>query len=154
MEYLQSAKSKGCIFCELPSEGPQRERLLLQRSRYVFVLLNRYPYAPGHLMVAPYAHEARLEGLEPEALTELMVRISDGSRILESALRCDGLNIGVNLGAAAGAGFADHLHFHLVPRWENDTNFMTVVGETRVIPKDLESMFDELLPRFEELGPS
>lgn len=154
MEYLQSPKSKGCIFCELPSEEPQRERLLLQRSRYVFVLLNRYPYAPGHLMVVPYAHEARLERLEPEALTELMVRISDGARILESALQCDGLNIGLNLGVAAGAGFAEHLHFHLVPRWADDTNFMTVVGDTRVIPKALENMFEELLPGFEELGPS
>jgi len=127
---------------------PDRERLIVHRGKSAFVLLNRYPYAPGHLMVAPYAHEPRIGGLDPAAQAELMALLGRAARILETTYNCDGLNVGANLGAAAGAGFADHLHFHLVPRWRGDVNFMTSVGEIRVIPTHIERTFDQLLPLF------
>jgi ATP adenylyltransferase len=181
MEYVESDKSGECIFCDLRPEL-DRDRLVLHRGQHVFVLLNRYPYSAGHLMVAPYAHGARLEELEPEVHSDLMARIADGARVLQHAYRCDGLNIGANVGAASGAGYADHLHFHVVPRWSGDiganvgaasgagyadhlhfhvvprwsgdTNFMTVVGETSVIPQHVERIFDELAAGFRELSAS
>ena len=151
MEYIESDKSGACIFCDLRPEL-DRDHLVLHRGQHVFVLLNRYPYSAGHLMVAPYAHGARLEELEPEVHSDLMARIADGARVLQHAYRCDGLNIGANVGAASGAGYADHLHFHVVPRWSGDTNFMTVVGETSVIPQHVERIFDELAAGFRELS--
>jgi len=117
------------------------------------VLLNRYPYSAGHLMVAPYAHEARIGALDAPTQAEVMGLIAEASRILETTYNCDGLNVGANLGAAAGAGFADHLHFHLVPRWRGDVNFMTSVGEIRVIPSHIDRIFDELAPRFRAKEP-
>ncbi len=152
MDYVASAVPPGCIFCEPEPPISDRERLILWRGRHVFCLLNRYPYAPGHLMVAPYAHTARLEDLAPDAQADLIARIADGARILAKTYGSEGLNIGANLGAAAGAGFADHLHFHLVPRWAGDTNFMTVVGELRVIPQHLERIYEELAEPFAELA--
>ena len=151
MDYVASAEPKGCIFCEPEPGRSDRERLLLHRGESVFVLLNRYPYAPGHVMVAPYAHEGRLQGLPAATLSDLMQRIRDSAAIVTAAYDCQGINVGANLGEAAGAGFGDHLHFHLVPRWSGDTNFMTVVGELRVIPKHLERIYDDLLGRFAEL---
>jgi ATP adenylyltransferase len=152
MPYVAGPRSTGCIFCESEPPVSDRERLVVHRSPHVLVMLNRFPYAPGHLMVAPYAHAARLEQLAPEAQRDLIGSLADASRALERALRFEGLNIGANLGSAAGAGFADHLHFHLVPRWSGDTNFMTVVGETRVIPQDLERTYELLAPLFAELA--
>jgi ATP adenylyltransferase len=154
MTYLESDHSGECIFCEPNAPRSDRERLILQRGQNVFVLLNRYPYSAGHMMVAPYTHSARLEDLDPEVQADLMGRIVDTSRVLEKAFNCQGMNIGANIGAAGGAGFAEHLHFHLVPRWTGDVNFMTVVGEIRVIPKHLDTIFDELSAQFEELHPS
>ncbi len=153
MEYIESDKSSECIFCDLRPEL-DRDHLVLHRGQYVFVLLNRYPYSAGHLMVAPYAHGACLEELELEVRSDLMARIADGARVLKHAYHCDGLNIGANVGAASGAGYADHLHFHIVPRWSGDTNFMTVVGETSVIPQHVERIFDELAAGFRELSAS
>jgi ATP adenylyltransferase len=131
---------------------PDRERLILHRGRHAFVLLNRFPYAAGHLMVAPYAHAARLHGLDPEACGELMALLARSAEILEATFACEGLNVGANLGKAAGAGFADHLHFHVVPRWSGDVNFMTSIGEIRVIPTHIEHTYDRLRPAFAGLG--
>ena len=150
MTYLESDRPDECIFCESSSPQSDRERLIVHRGQTVFVLLNRYPYAAGHVMVAPYVHCARLEDLAAEVQADLVERISDASRILEKITNCDGLNIGANIGAAAGAGFEEHLHFHLVPRWVGDVNFITVFGETRVIPKHLDTIFDELSTEFGE----
>ncbi len=152
MEYVESAGTRACIFCDPEPPRPDRERLILHRSASVQVLLNRFPYAPGHLLVAPLLHEGRLSALGSEVRSELMQRISDSAEILEKVYGSEGMNIGANQGAAAGAGFADHLHFHLVPRWAGDTNFMTVVGELRVIPKHLERILEELEPHFRELS--
>ena len=152
-EYVEGEHgSRACIFCEPESPKPDRERLILHRGRHVFVLLNRYPYAAGHLMVAPYAHAAKLAQLDAEARTELVTRLAQSAEILEASFACEGLNVGANLGKAAGAGFADHLHFHLVPRWSGDVNFMTSIGELRVIPSHIERSYDQLLPAFAGLG--
>ncbi len=118
----------------------------------MFVLLNRYPYAAGHLMVAPYAHAGKLQALDAATRDELMTRLAQCAEILEATFACEGLNVGANLGKAAGAGFADHLHFHLVPRWGGDVNFMTSIGEIRVIPSHIERSYDRLLPAFAGLG--
>jgi len=152
MEYIRALDSKGCIFCDEAGGPADRDRLILHRGSHAIVLLNRFPYAPGHLMVAPLEHRARLQDLPADCRAELMERLADASRILEAHYDCDGLNVGANLGRAAGAGFADHLHFHLVPRWEGDANFMTVVGEQRVMPTFLETTLEELEPQFAELS--
>jgi ATP adenylyltransferase len=153
IEYVEHVQDqKACIFCEPREPVEDRVRLILYRGRNAFVLLNRYPYAAGHLMVAPYAHAGRIDALDAATQTELMSLLARSQRILESTYNCDGLNVGANLGAAAGAGFADHLHFHLVPRWRGDVNFMTTVGEIRVIPTHIERTFDQLLPAFRALG--
>ena len=111
--------------------------LLVHRALHNYVVLNRYPYSSGHLMVVPYAHVSTLEQTSTEALSELILLARRAERNLRSAYRCAGLNMGFNIGESAGAGVAQHLHFHVVPRWPGDANFMTVVGETRVIPEDL-----------------
>ena len=152
IEYVEHARDpRSCIFCDPGEPVDDRSRLILHRGRSAFVLLNRYPYSPGHLMVAPFAHSGRIDELDPSTQAELMALLASSARILESTYNCDGLNVGANLGAAAGAGFADHLHFHLVPRWRGDVNFMTTVGEIRVIPTHIERSFDQLLPAFRGL---
>jgi ATP adenylyltransferase len=152
LEYVAGAPAARCIFCEPAPPVSDRERLILARGERTFVLLNRFPYAAGHLMVAPYAHVSRLHALDAPSRAELVERVAECERVLEGALGCEGINVGVNLGRAAGAGFADHLHVHLVPRWNGDTNFMTVVAELRVIPEHLERSFERLAPHFERPG--
>ncbi|MDQ5872759.1 MAG: HIT domain-containing protein [Acidobacteriota bacterium] len=147
-EYLVAEKSSGCIFCEAASSADEDGSLVVYRGRKVFVLLNRYPYTNGHLMVAPYDHTARLSDSPDETLTELVRTVARGEKILVDAYRTDGLNIGVNLGSAAGAGVSDHYHVHLVPRWSGDTNFMTVAGNVRVVPEDLAVTRRRLAPLF------
>ena len=134
--YVTSAvKPDGCIFCEMAAHD--EHSLLVHRARHNYVVLNRYPYSSGHLMVVPYAHVSTLEQTPTEALSELILLTRRAEVNLRSAYRCAGLNMGFNIGESAGAGVAQHLHFHVVPRWSGDANFMTVVGETRVIPEDL-----------------
>ena len=153
IEYVEHARDpRHCIFCDSEEQVEDRARLILHRGKSAFVLLNRYPYSPGHLMVAPFVHSGRIGELDPATQAELMGLLGRSARILESTYNCDGLNVGANLGAAAGAGFAEHLHFHLVPRWRGDVNFMTTVGEIRVIPTHIERTFDDLAPAFAELA--
>ena len=154
MEYIVGPKPDACIFCEHDDPALDRERLILYRGRHVMAMLNRYPYTNGHVMVAPYSHVARLSDIEEEIRHDLIGCLAACQRILDEAYRPDGLNLGANFGAAAGAGFVEHLHFHLVPRWVGDANFMTSVGEIRVIPEHLEHTYDELAPRFAELSQS
>jgi ATP adenylyltransferase len=153
VEYVEGPRSdERCIFCAPEETTRDRERLILFRGRAAYVLMNRYPYSPGHLMIAPFAHRARIDELDGATQSELMALLASASRILETTYNCDGLNVGANLGAAAGAGFAEHVHFHLVPRWRGDVNFMTTVGDIRVIPTHIERSFDELAPEFAKLG--
>jgi ATP adenylyltransferase len=148
MDYILAEKAAGCIFCEKPHEQRDAENYILWRGRTTFVMLNRYPYTNAHLMVVPAAHVAWLSDLVPAQHSELMEVTAMCEAILRRVLRPEGLNLGINLGAAAGAGIAEHLHLHIVPRWHGDTNYMTVVGEVRVIPQHLDQTYQLLRPYF------
>lgn len=147
-EYLVAEKSEGCIFCEAAESADEESGLVVYRGRRVFVLLNRYPYTNGHLMVAPFEHRARLSDTGEETLNELVATVARAEKILFESYRTDGLNIGVNLGSAAGAGVSDHYHVHVVPRWSGDTNFMTVTAGVRVVPEELSDTRRKLAPLF------
>ena len=139
-----------CIFCNTGEPG--RDDLILARGRFSFVILNLYPYNNGHLMVVPDRHVASLAAATPAELSELMRLTRHAEMALTEAYTPHGINVGINLGRAAGAGVVDHLHVHLVPRWTGDTNFMTVVGNVRVLPEDLAATATKLRPIFERLS--
>ena len=150
-----------CIFCDAASHkdrpdnsdpASERHRLVLARGRVSFVILNLYPYNNGHLMVVPNRHAPNLAGLTADEQSELMRLARHAEIALTEAYAPHGINIGINLGRSAGAGVPDHLHVHLVPRWNGDTNFMTAIGETRVLPEDLQSSAAKLRPIFERLS--
>ena len=140
----------GCPFCVLPAREPDRDResLILHRGELAYVIFNAYPYNPGHLMVVPYVHEPDLEALDVEVATELFELGRRSVAVLKERVGCAGVNLGANLGKAAGAGISEHLHLHVVPRWGGDTNFISVIGASRVLPRALEEMYDELVPGF------
>jgi ATP adenylyltransferase len=152
MPYLRGEEEKpdGCVFCHKRSCSDPEAHILI-RGEYCYVTLNRYPYSNGHLMVIPYAHVCSLEALETPALTEMMLMVNLSLAALREAYAPHGFNLGMNLGKAAGAGIAEHVHMHIVPRWTADTNFMPVVGETRVIPELLDEAFARLKPIFARL---
>ena len=152
MEYIQGARDpagEGCLFCDKPKQGDDRAALVLARSESAFAMLNAYPYNPGHLMIAPFRHTAELEGLEEAELRDIDALLQRSVEALKESSTPDGFNIGMNLGRVAGAGIADHLHWHVVPRWNGDTNFMPVVGETRVLPELLADTWAKIQPLFE-----
>ena len=141
---------EGCPFCVLPARDPERDResLILHRGERAFVIFNAYPYNPGHLMVVPYVHEGELEDLDGEAATEMFELGRRSVAVLKQRVHCAGINLGMNLGAAGGAGIAEHVHLHVVPRWGGDTNFISVIGASRVLPKALEELYDQVAPGF------
>jgi ATP adenylyltransferase len=145
-ERSEGRPKEDCIFCDLPAQRRDRANLILRRGRRTFVMLNRYPYTNGHLLVAPNGHVAGLDDLAPAALRELAEEVRDAVSRLRDVMKPDGFNVGLNLGGAAGAGYADHVHFHVVPRWVGDTNFMPVAGE--VISQRLEETRKALEPAF------
>jgi ATP adenylyltransferase len=144
IKYIESPKARACIFCIEEAETRDRENLVVYRGRRSFVVMNRYPYNTGHLMVAPYRHVRDLVELTEEELLDLMKNVSLSIRILREALKPEGFNIGMNMGKVAGAGIEDHLHIHVVPRWAGDTNFMPVIACVKVMPELLESTYDRL----------
>ncbi len=152
-DYLVSDKTGDCIFCEAAASDDDERSLVVFRGKRVFVILNRYPYTNGHVMVAPYGHEAWLSDSSAETLAELIGTVARAEKVLVSAYRTDGLNVGINFGSAAGAGIADHYHVHVVPRWKGDTNFMTVAGDVRVVPEELSATRRRLRPLFAEAAP-
>ncbi|HTL32263.1 MAG TPA: HIT domain-containing protein [Kofleriaceae bacterium] len=145
-----SGAALDCIFCN--TSAPGRSDLIVARGRVSFVILNLYPYNNGHLMVVPNRHVPSLASLTDEEQVELMRFTRRAEIVLNEAYKPQGLNVGINLGKPAGAGVADHLHVHLVPRWSGDTNFMTVVGNVRVVPEDLQATKAKLAPIFERLA--
>ncbi len=152
--YLTAPKDdqpKGCIFCIAASSDEVRGTLTLFRSADALVMLNRYPYTNGHLMVAPVAHESRLFDSADRSLKALIRLTAEAQRILSDVYHPDGFNVGMNFGQVAGAGVADHYHLHIVPRWGGDVNFMTVTGETRLVPEELSQTYDKLAPHFREI---
>lgn len=155
MEYLtggsETRDASGCIFCDAAARADDEEARVLHRGGDVFVLLNAFPYNTGHLMIAPLRHVGELEGMGSGGRTELMETTFHAVEILREAMGPDGFNVGLNLGAAAGAGVPGHLHMHVVPRWSGDTNFMPVVGNTKVLPEMLAETYRKLRPLFADL---
>ncbi|MEO6259805.1 MAG: HIT domain-containing protein [Thermoanaerobaculia bacterium] len=152
--YLTSPRGQtpsACIFCSAAQSTTPRETLTLFRNEMAVVMLNRYPYTNGHLMVAPRAHEARLFQSTDDDLRMLIRLTAESQRILSDVYHPDGFNVGMNFGEVAGAGVADHYHMHIVPRWGGDSNFMTVTARTRLIPEELEQTYVRLQPHFEHL---
>lgn len=154
MAYLTNAeKPEGCVFCRKLAEEKDAENLLVYRGRHAAIIMNLYPYNTGHLMVIPYQHVSSTEELDRDTLMEMMELVNLCIRILRRTMHPDGFNVGINIGRAAGAGIAEHVHIHIVPRWTGDSNFLTILGQTRVIPELLEDTYRRLTAALqEELG--
>ena len=144
LEYIRGPKSGSCIFCDAVAGGDDRASYVVHRGEHCFVILNAYPYNNGHVMVAPYKHCPSIEELDPPTLTELMTLAQRSITTIRGVYGADGFNLGVNQGAIAGAGIEEHMHLHVVPRWSADTNFMPVIGDTRVLPQSLDQSWEEL----------
>ena len=154
LKYLVNPEERAvCIFCRAAEADEDRAVWVLYRGQHAFVMLNIYPYSSGHVMIAPYHHWASPTDAPREVLHEMADLTRDTLSILHRVYRPDGFNTGMNIGRAAGAGFADHFHLHIVPRWEGDTNFMTTIGETRLIPESIEKTYERLRPLFDSLKP-
>ncbi len=154
IDYILSKKPPGCIFCDKPKENNDEENLILYRGKYNFIIMNAYPYNNGHMMVVPYRHTATLSGWSPEEQQELMDLADMAVELLRRLMRPDGFNLGINMGLVAGAGVADHIHLHVVPRWNGDTNFMPVLSDTRVISEHLRATYGKLKEVLEEMNAS
>ncbi len=148
IDFILGDKPMTCFLCEEPGRGISPESLVLTITTHSFVIMNRYPYSNGHLLVAPRRHVSHPTDLSREERADLHELLVQSVDILGEVFTTDGLNLGMNLGAAAGAGLPDHIHWHIVPRWIGDTNAMSVVGQTRVIPEALDATFEKLEPRF------
>lgn len=145
MSYIEKHKEVSeCVFCEAPRITDGEQNLILYRGQRAYVILNRYPYTSGHLMVVPFQHEASLEGLDAETRSELLELANRITQMLGREYHAQGFNVGINIGEAAGAGITEHIHLHVVPRWTGDTNFMSSLGETRVLPETLENTYQRM----------
>ena len=144
IEYITGEKDNGCIFCDKPKEGNDKENLILFKGETSFIIMNRYPYSNGHLMAVPYRHTNNMSELNDDERLELMNLTTKCIEILD-IMNPDGFNVGMNLGTAGGAGIDDHLHFHIVPRWNGDTNFMPLIGDVKVMPEYLEDTENSLM---------
>ncbi len=154
IEYVRMEKREGCIFCDLPRENEDERNLILHRGRYAFIIMNNYPYNPGHVMVAPYRHVANFKDLRSEEVLDIYNLISLAIRAIKGAMNPQGFNIGMNLGRVAGAGIEGHLHVHIVPRWNGDTNFMPVLADTKIIVQGIRENYRELKREIELISSS
>ncbi len=153
MVYIKGEmEESGCMFCNRLAMRDGPDSLILYRGQRAFVILNRYPYTNGHMMVVPIAHEPTLEPLEEEAITELMLLTRRAVSLLEKVYAAQDFNIGINIGEAAGAGIVDHVHIHIVPRWSGDTSFMTTTAATRVLPEALEETYNKLYAAWRDIS--
>ena len=148
MEYIANDKSDGCVLCVSSEQENDRGKLILHRSGYSYVMMNRYPYTNGHLMIAPYRHTADMNELSDDEMLDLFTTLRLCRNVLQKIATPQGFNVGINLGKAAGAGVNEHMHIHIVPRWNGDTNFMTVISDIRIMPENLLGTYDKLLPGF------
>lgn len=144
-------QAAGCVLCAAAAAEDDREKLVLYRGQHVLVMMNLYPYNPGHLMIVPYAHTADFAGLDPETAGEIMRLSQHSTAILQAEMKPHGFNLGMNLGRVSGAGIDQHLHLHIVPRWNGDTNFMPVIGGVKLIPEALDDTYAALRPAFDRL---
>ena len=149
IEYVREEKPEDCIFCTKPQETKDRDNLILFRGESSYVIMNRYPYNNGHLLVVPYAHIDTPTDLPAETLSEMMQQTNMCLEILEETMYPDGFNVGMNVGTAAGAGIKDHVHMHIVPRWAGDTNFMPVIGDIKVIVESCQECYERIKPLFD-----
>ena len=141
---LDNKNNEGCVFCLAHEQPDGCENLIVARGQHTYVILNRYPYTSGHMMVVPFKHCETIEGLTPETRAEMMELVARCVQVLSSAYYAQGFNLGANLGGAAGAGIPKHIHFHIVPRWEGDTNYMSAIGGTRVVPEALDVTYQRI----------
>jgi ATP adenylyltransferase len=152
MTYIENhEKENGCVFCNAQSKADSAENLIAFRGQNAYVILNRYPYTSGHLMVIPFEHKSNLEELNSKTRAEMMELASRCTTVLRKVYRTESFNMGINIGEAAGAGVLGHVHIHIVPRWAGDTNFMSTTGETRVLPEALEDTYKRVREAFENL---
>lgn len=149
IKYILASREGGCFLCIRRSRGYRRRHFILRETVACYALLNKYPYSAAHVMVVPKRHVADLDSLSPEELLDFITLVRDTARIVKDAMGAAGINLGANLGRAAGAGLEEHFHFHVVPRWQGDHNFMPVLGDTYVLPEYLEETYRRLLPYFE-----
>jgi len=152
-EFILGKKEKGCIFCKRHKGKKDKENLILFRGKLSFVIMNKYPYNTGHLMVAPYRHVGKLEKMKQEELLDLASLTQKCVAVLKKTMKPQGFNLGMNLEKVSGAGVADHLHVHIVPRWTGDTNFMPVLGNTKLISLALKDTYEQLKEEFQKLRP-
>jgi ATP adenylyltransferase len=151
MEYVGSDQAReGCIFCPGDDRTQDEKKLILYRGEWSIVLMNRFPYTNGHLLIAPLRHISSFDSLSPDEKLDLLNMVERSVSVLKEVMDPAGFNIGMNLGRVAGAGVEDHMHFHIVPRWSGDTNYMTVFGEVRIIPEHIRATYEKLLPFFKE----
>jgi len=149
-EYVSEEKIKGCVFCHIQKNSSDDNKLgVLFRSKNCYVVMNKYPYSPGHMMIVPNIHTHDIENLDDEVWLEMSLRVKQATKMLKELLKAEGVNLGMNLGKAAGAGIAQHVHYHVIPRWLGDTNFITSIGDTRVYPAD----FSEIYKKFKKNAP-
>lgn len=154
MDYIQSDKTQdGCAFCNELAHPDGPENLIFYRGQNAFLILNRYPYSSGHVMVVPYKHCSDLASLQPQTRAEMMEYVSQAIQILIEVYKPQGFNVGINIGEAAGAGITEHIHIHALPRWNGDTNFMSSLGETRVIPENLVDSYRKIKKAWDERWP-
>lgn len=146
MEYILNSREPGCFMCDIFQGDEDRDNLILRRGRTCAIVMNRFPYTNGHLMAAPYRHIDSIEKMNADEMAEMMHLTAAACAALREVVKPHGFNIGVNIGAVAGAGLKDHVHMHVVPRWEGDTNFMPVLAETKIIPQPLHELWDLLKP--------
>jgi len=153
MQFIKELRDKGqgCVFCELMGPGNDRERLVLYRGKHCYVLMNRYPYNNGHLMVIPYKHTGAISELSKDEHAEIMSLAASSVDIMSRLLEAEGFNCGINIGKVAGAGITDHVHLHVVPRWMGDTNFLPIFGDARSMPEYLMDTYDRLIGEFQKL---
>jgi ATP adenylyltransferase len=145
MKYIKENSSQSeCPFCKAISGKDDRENLVVFRGKNAFVMLNRYPYTTGHILVLPYIHQEKMSEFDPKTRSEMMELVNQAGQVLELVYKPQGMNVGLNLGTAAGAGIPKHLHWHIVPRWMGDTNYMTTVGSVRVLPESLEDTYQKI----------
>lgn len=153
MKYIQERHNyDGCIFCLAAQDNHDEENFIFYRGEHVFMILNSFPYTSGHVMCVPYAHEGHLQDLTQATRAEMMDVVSKGVEVLQLVYQPDGFNIGINLGELAGAGIAEHLHTHIVPRWSGDTNFMSALANTRVLPETLPQAYERIKSAWEKFG--
>ncbi|MDY6845393.1 MAG: HIT domain-containing protein [Thermodesulfobacteriota bacterium] len=151
MEYITEDNKEACIFCAKLKEPDYRNNLILLKQKHTFVIMNKYPYNVGHLMVVPIRHLAGLDDFSHEELIEFISLTRDAVQVLKNTLNPQGFNLGMNIGRVAGAGVLGHIHHHIVPRWQGDFNYMPIIGETKVMPQHLMETYDRLFPHFEKL---